>query len=1110
MDSTEFRGSSTVNAALHYGLALVGDHPHSLWVVGNIDGTEATRSLNVKTKSRFRTAYEDSTQAMRLARMVAELSQNVCDWAMEHVARDLPPWESSGAQFGLRTFTHQGLLGQLGVQQTQHRIRVRSPVDKSLIVEVSVKVTHQGSHLSFLQFGAGQLDAIEALVVGVTTKKPTATDKNVRTESGVFPPAGPPLAGGHGVGLKQLLVLCNLLGVQMTMTGTLPSSSGFACSTMTNTSHSETGVVGLRGQLYASTAEALEADRTGLSMIDRETDSVWDPHKTSQLNRPFLLTHLFFPIAQVPSPTAEWGFSSPPGRAALMCAVRLGHLMFRLGGRFSECDLDDRPVQTGHPIVLAPSLWALPNEHDDSKQTASLLMHLPSVTQLPAPKQQTLRFGHNTRTGNSNSTSTSTESRRRIRRKAPRRLSWTEGFVDDDEATHLRIRTRKRKRTLKHTHTHTHTHNHKDAREKPPECAVLLDSIKRELHQQQPETNTDSALFHDHDHVHVHAHAHAHVHPPDGASPAPSPHTTHQRTKKTYQQCDANAVDWLFPPVVVETETCNENDKEVAEDPCLGDRLDGTPLGTTPLWWYVSVYVNGVLLELRPRRLSCPLDLIIATPTVSTFTTMAREVHRGLNTFVRGSYPTAGALYSCMDSLSPVDETLDALLSLASKAFVAALDVHEQNLCQWRCETKEEETAVVPGTHGCCCCGFGLGAAGPLGVPLAFRDIVVQRETTTAHLLAKMIQERDNSRVAHTLKGAVLMHPLFAARTRHGVLSTKTAVREHAVVRALEAKGVYTTSHLVYLQEQPDVLLQWALCPTFVQLPSFGAFGGGGDEDEVELVHSFTGVKSLENFVGDAARQWPDSPVRLSVPGGRYPGATVLSPAARQCIAQQPVDMQQATVAVLKIVCGVGVLEQALCLPKAPQIGVHWERSTCVAFGPRPGHSACSDTFVWFLPPEIAVALLQSHAIDERTAWCAAQNTDLLAQHMDKDTLLTAQIIVPVMYDLQNRWKDRSLSSTATLHPLPVKDISMFSQEVMATLLTRIPVSPYRQAPYRLHFEMQILWKEFMLPFACAPLGPPNPKTLKRLLKKLFRALRTLSTEELSDTQLGVKLCQSW
>jgi len=171
-------------------------------------------------------AYEEHSPAMLRLSMLAELNQNVIDHVVERVYKD----QKYDALEDYWLKIHERLT-----ITTDNSARTLSVSDNKAAVMVREAIVMEKKHICLytFQYGIGMLPA-SLLQIGNTTK-------GVR--------CGLPLAGGHGVGLKQVLLTFSMRGWKYVVRGVLPVDESKVCEWKTQKPASAHDVFGVRGMI---------------------------------------------------------------------------------------------------------------------------------------------------------------------------------------------------------------------------------------------------------------------------------------------------------------------------------------------------------------------------------------------------------------------------------------------------------------------------------------------------------------------------------------------------------------------------------------------------------------------------------------------------------------------------------------------------------------------------------------------------------------------------------------------------------------------------------------------------------------------------------------------
>ena len=229
--------------------------------------------LNLDMDTRYLTCYEHVSSCQQLYMIVAEIQQNVMDWASEELLRRARRsfMEADWPKLGLETFTDRdhGLYSRrycdITVDSTLQTIRVvsiapgpkaspdstggRSKPRRQLLVTEGLTPPTGGDDASVeiycIQWGMHMLSAA-CLHLATSTKSGTSSGDAQRETNLLNAESAslrPPLAGGHGVGLKQSLALFAARGWRYQVTGTIPNTGGRAVAQWSAVrAHHELGV----------------------------------------------------------------------------------------------------------------------------------------------------------------------------------------------------------------------------------------------------------------------------------------------------------------------------------------------------------------------------------------------------------------------------------------------------------------------------------------------------------------------------------------------------------------------------------------------------------------------------------------------------------------------------------------------------------------------------------------------------------------------------------------------------------------------------------------------------------------------------------------------------
>ena len=168
---------------------------------------EVVYNLNISCGSTIDKSYESFSKKTKHFMIVAEFMQNIMDWGTVTMA-DL----YLSALLGLHAFTHplQGLFRycKKSIDKSLHRVSLFFGKENEMGVECLLDTQTQTLH--FLQIGQGMLNVQHLLPIGQTSTRMSASSEAISSSSSSAMDIDSivPLAGSHGVGAKQLMLLC--------------------------------------------------------------------------------------------------------------------------------------------------------------------------------------------------------------------------------------------------------------------------------------------------------------------------------------------------------------------------------------------------------------------------------------------------------------------------------------------------------------------------------------------------------------------------------------------------------------------------------------------------------------------------------------------------------------------------------------------------------------------------------------------------------------------------------------------------------------------------------------------------------------------------------------
>ena len=192
-------------------VVLVGEtpaHPPGLPIFKSPKGInliDGSYSLNITVESNMLEAYTDmATDETRYLFTTAELMQNIMDWVFS---------KASTQYSGTSQFV-EGFLANFKTKITDDSVVI---LQKSSDIPV-VFIKHVPGHgLVIVQNDIGMIDCLKMLTLTTTSK---GKRRKLDTESGAGPSYETVNAGGYGVGLKQLILVCLHYGWDFQIHGT--------------------------------------------------------------------------------------------------------------------------------------------------------------------------------------------------------------------------------------------------------------------------------------------------------------------------------------------------------------------------------------------------------------------------------------------------------------------------------------------------------------------------------------------------------------------------------------------------------------------------------------------------------------------------------------------------------------------------------------------------------------------------------------------------------------------------------------------------------------------------------------------------------------------------